>query len=864
MFDAMRDYAVEKVWCSPSQDNQSIIKAQRVTRGGGELVSFSFMGRLLKLPLKTKYYHVYNIGQVNPGFLGLLKTEPEWATKDWVKFTDAMTANPLFCDIFTDNGRHIPLHLCYYKFTEDRSLIFCIENKRWFPVNLNTEAVYLRLYSNAYYQSQESLGSVEQTKVVGLTILSNLDIINMANLVNQWKLLDGEVFCFVNGILRKEVSVATVILGDTVEVYHDPSIKEVVELKVSDLHTFQSQLDSCYKYLLHRPSDGSDALDYIDDIDAYVIKNPEGDYQGSYLHRNSAKTLRMVTHRDYSLSVDHYGVVAELLSDPSNPDSILDFTIRLYIRHSGLNREMVYDANRLFELYRLSDDKIVRALAGLEATMPFWEASYLENAAMTRLFSQKYEDIDIQLIQDAFGYNAISKHVGDTPTRGIPHGDFKLFSLPVGLTGNATIFEYDAEGILLGYYHSDYAYSYVSVNETCEMIEVVAGEGTTSPDVQYGLGPFTIPTDVSFRIYRDYVIDGQAIGEWADVTDSQDYTYVGGVLTWTGADTDFVLMVRTDKKFLCYDLEITPIAGTIYFDLSEITDGEHRLLPVPLGDLDIWLNGYSCIDNLDTFVHFPRVYLVNKDYLKQPAGSMPQKITVRYTGFAVNDGDKLVSRVTEDRGFIVHGVLSDNDRYNLRDDKVLRISVKGKLKHRDQLTFSEEHDGVSVINTINGLPYQVKEMIVPLKSLTLDGTYELREKSLLIDKAVSDYMTVKLPEPERNAVSAMYNRHRLVSPFFSHLINDIISGQFDLTSIQKELSDQDVLDLCKTYEPLLAFDPINEKNGVDHRFVVTHPHQLDSMVSLDVYAYLFLKRVVKRYGRNLIDLTNHVNVINGG
>jgi hypothetical protein len=217
----------------------------------------------------------------------------------------------------------------------------------------------------------------------------------------------------------------------------------------------------------------------------------------------------------------------------------------------------------------------------------------------------------------------------------------------------------------------------------------------------------------------------------------------------------------------------------------------------------------------------------------------------------------------EDFGFIVHGVLSNNDRYNIRDDKVLRITVKGKLHHRDDLVFSEEHEGISVINEVNGLPYQIKETIVPLIGLTEKETYDLRMKSLEIDKAVSDYMTVKLPQPPRTAVSGMYNRHRLISPFFAHLINDLQSGQFDMEKIRVKLTDDVVLNVCQPYEYLLKYDPIGEQNGVDQRFVLVHPHQLDTTIPLDVYSYAFIKHVVKLYGRGLVVLAQHVNLNSG-
>jgi hypothetical protein len=45
-----------------------------------------------------------------------------------------------------------------------------------------------------------------------------------------------------------------------------------------------------------------------------------------------------------------------------------------------------------------------------------------------------------------------------------------------------------------------------------------------------------------------------------------------------------------------------------------------------------------------------------------------------------------------------HGVLSNNNKYDIRDDKVLRITVDGKLKTRADMIFSEFHSGISVID----------------------------------------------------------------------------------------------------------------------------------------------------------------------
>lgn len=861
MFKIMRDYAVSHVWCSPQQDNQVIMAAARITRKGGDLVSFPIMTRTIKLPKRDKYYHVYKVGQANPALLGLIPNVPDWQISNWKRFSDAMNDLPLFVDVYTDKGKHIPLHETFYMYTPDRALIFCVELNPLLGIDYDAETVYLRAYTNAYYQSVEANGVHGHTKCLGLTVKSIQDILSYQTMIVALREQSGAVWCFVNGDLRETISPSTCKIGDIIEVVQDLSVKRVVTLAVSDLHAFDSERDQCFKYLLHYPETTDEVIDFSDDIDVYVLDKNDGSGYGRYLHQNKPRNLRMVTYRDYSIPVDNFHNTADDLMKRTSPIPVdlRTYFVRIYIRNSGFNRPLVYEHQRMFELYKLNDEKVKQALTGLHSVVDFWSARELENSAFMRLMGAKYNEITTELIEEAFGYNAISKYLGDTPTKGQAYGEKTAFYLPPGLTEISTAFEYDTDGRLLEWHTINTNDHYVSSSSDCEMIEVISGEATDTPSVYYGTDNIAIPRRVSFRIYRSYLNEyDQPDGNWIDVTDTDLYTFENNVIRWLSPDTDYLLMVRTDHKFLCYEFDLVPIAGTLYFDLSENSGGVHRLMPVPAGDLDIWLNGKSLIYGLDYFLEFPRLYIVNKDYLVQPAGSTPQKITVRFTGFAENTDGGLKPRMIEDFGFIEHETLSNNNRYNVRDDKVLRITVKGQLKHRDDVIFSEEHDGVSIINAQNGLPYQVKEIIVPLIGLTQQETYALRQKALIRDKAVSDYMTIKLPQPERNALSAMYNRHRLVSPFLSHLINDLHSGQFDMTKIRQELTDDKVLTICKPYEWLLKYDPMSEDHGVDQRFVVIHPHQLDTTIGLDMYSYAFIKRVIKLYARGLVVLAQHI------
>ena len=860
-------HVIDKIWCSPSQDNQFILAAKRITRDGGDTVSTSVMTRRLQLPEPKKYYHVYSVGQVTPGLLGLLDRSNAWSMGTWVNLPDAMNNLPVFCEVYTDKGVRIPLDHIYYQYTIDRAFVFTVEIKhnRNLDIDYNNDQLYFRLYSNAYYDAAESDALQLNTRIFCKTIKNNADILEVQGIDTQWRSdYPGCVFSYVNGHLVHAIDMLTAKIGDYVETVLDASMKRVVDFSVSGLKVFTSLRDDKLKYLLHYPSAGSGFIDYLDDIDVYLIsKSASGQYKGRLIHRNVKSSLRMVTHRDYSLSTEHVSDIQHKLEAwlTENNYAVNDFHVRLYIRNSGLFKTLPFESNRISELYKLPDDKVVNALIGANATVPFWTAQSLENSAFVKLLDCGFNEMTPALIEEGLGYNAISKVLADSPI----YSDYnntqaEIFTLPPGLSMNSTLYEYDSTGKLLGWKHHDLGVIHIPDNPQCKFIEGVIGLGSKQPSVVFGMDDIAINTAYDYRVYMAYGTSDVQTTPWRDITGSDMYTIENGRLRWLTADEDYILMVRSNDGFLAYDLDLIPIAGTLYFPLSEESGGLHRSMPVPMGELDIWLNGHLLIRGLDYVLDFPNVTIINKSYLIQPAGSMQQKVTVRFTDFAQADGDGYLLDPVNDYGFIEHGVLSNNNRYDIREDKVISISVRGLLQKASNVIFSEEHDGVSVVNALNGQPYQVKERFIPFLNSTQRKAEVLRVESAARDKAVSDYMSVFLPEPVRPAPSSIQQRHKLYSPFFSHLINDLASEMFDREKIKVKLTDQVVMEICKPYEFLLKADPLNEELGIDYRLVLIHPHQLESTILLDVESYAFMKHVTKLYGKNLISLSGHLNI----
>lgn len=869
MFNYLLQHAVDNVWCNNDQDHQYVLAAHKITKHVGVLNFFRFMNRYLVLPVSGKRCHVYQIGQLHPNALGLLSRQPDWTNEVWYTFKDTINISKLFCNIYTKEGLELPRYKTHYMFTNEKALIIAIEEDSNYDIDFSVDTIYLRVYSNAYYESVRADANEDYLFCTGQVVTSNADILALQTLYATYSNKPGYVYCYKNGYLIDRIDLVNVSINDTVEFVYDSSIKKIVTFTVSELLTFSSLVDTKYKYLLHHhDAESPDTIDYQDDIDIHIVNYLTSDrFKGHYYHRNAVDSHRMVTHRDYSIVVDYFVYIANELNRrlSNNTLDIRDFKLQLTIRHSGYQRPLIYDANRIFELYKLDDNLILQAMIGVNSTVAEWQAANLEASAYTDIMRSNHQDITLEKIQSAYGYNSLSKLLGDTPQKTELISSLQTVQLPYNLQSNATIYEYDVDGYLLGYYHQSSGYDYSSPNVNTKLVEVISGRGTNEPDVRFGTDHIELPTVDNYRVYMCYIVGNMPNEEWVDITGSELYTVVADTLVWNNLESDQFLMVRTDHTFLAYDLDLHMVGGLLFFTLAELEnrdiDLEYYRLPVPLGELDLFLNGRSLIRDIDYIVKFPEVYILSKRHLIQPADSTLQRVHVRFTGFCKAD---LSMDDIENRGFIEHGFLSNNNRHDIRDDKVLRITVNGGLRHRDDLIFSEQHDGVSIINPINGYPYQVKDIVVPLKQLVNENTYSLRDKSLLTDKHISDYMTIKLPQPERNALSAITERYPVVSPFISRIIGDLLHDVILPETIQIPLTDMAVMAICQPYEYLLSFDPINNQQFLLNDYVVIHPTMLTEAVSVSVHEYRFIIKVIQLYCKNLVEVNNFVTITESG
>jgi hypothetical protein len=855
MYDYLVNHAIKNVWCAPGQDYQSIIQPAKISAFGGTLNRINFQGRITTLPVQGVRMYVFAIGQIFSSRLGI--QDNYWG---WQSFDTICGDENLIVDLYTDSGVQLPRFQSWYYVTRDKTTILAIQVPSTINVDLDTDTLFVRFYRNAWYASPEAaaLPTKPYIQVVGQIPTSTTAIAALMTQYNTFATQQGSVYSFVNGMRTQGIDLFTVNVGDCVEMVYDASIYKVVDFPVENLQFFTSTLDTKAKYLLHYAGLGDEMIDYQDDIDMFLITNPNsnGQFSGVYMHKNAGDTLRNITHKDYSVPTTY----VQAFANESNLGNTEGLTVRLQIRHSGMNRPLVYDNNRIQELYKMEDADVLAAMMGLNATVTNWQAAMLENSAYTEIMGSAVSAITNAMVYSAYGYDAISQIIADSPLFTVANSSVMLVDLPYVLQNNSTVYEFDQNGLLLGWYNHTLGSMYSCANSNCALVEVIAGQATQALDETYGITTQTMDAVADYRMYTCPYVNGEpATTQWQDVTGSSQYSIQNGILTWLVDPTVTYTLVKSNDKFLAYNLNLMIADGLLQFTLQSIMTIDYLTnlynMQIPMGELDIWLNGHALVNEVDYIINFPTVYIINKAYLNNPT-AQAQQISIRWTGFCQSN---MQSQTVRDYGFVMYDRLSNNDVFNLRDDRVLQIIVGGAVMDRSQVLFAESASGTTVPNPLNGLPYEVRQMIQPLRGMVTGvDTYDALAASQAIDTVVSAYLTEKIPEVDPSSTGSIEAMWHVYSPFVCKILYDMINGV--LSPPTGAYSDTTVVAVCTPYQYLLAFDPTQTATLANTDFVAIDPHNLEVVVNVTAAQYAFLSRVVNYYCNNLVNLSPFLNI----
>ena len=848
--DFLVDDAYRRVWCGPGMDRQYIVAPTRFTGRQGALSTVKVGMRTYTLPSKNEWYHCYMIGDLPPVLVGM-----DTIVNKWVSVRGQCVATSLLIDLYTKEGKHFPTSHAYFLYTGMGALIIAFKHTPKIA-HLGLNQIYVKWRSGVAMEADPDIPANQGIEIEGLTPTTESQFYLFQAKWRAAKLAKGYAWAFVNGMRVKDLNLTTLKLGDHIEYFRDASVKEVRELKVKDLKSFDSILDLKQKYLLPRPGLGTE-IDFRDDIDIYFLNyRKTAAYEGYYYHFNAPDACRMVTHRDYSIPVPYLSAYVE---QDLTWTWLQDLRLELIIRESGWTRPLVDEAHRIKELFKLPEAKRLRAMIG-DKSLDVWHASNLENSYYPKLMRADANTIVRGDVEKAYGYNAIAKLLSDTPIKVDVSGD-PWVDLPTGLWDRSTVYEFGADGLLLGWYLHDNSFQYPVRNTDTRYIEAFYGYGGVGSSTSFDQQTTKLDSTVDYRFYMSNIINGVRKNDWVDVTGNTTfYSITNGVLTWKLDLTKYSVAVRTSVDFLAYDLDLNYRDDLLAFSIhaEEVRAGRVPLdgiLDIPFGQYNIWLNNHELVPGIDFYYNFPEFCIVNKAYL---VPGPVQKVTIRARAFCNSD---MSIREPAETGFVAYRMLSHNTRFNVRDDNVNHVCIGGAIYSRDELGFTEDGQTLPEIAR-NGLPYMVQHPIIPMMGVTDTDTYTLLAQAQAVDKKVEDYLTLEKPEPVQPNPSPMEYWWEVFSPFTTKLIYDMLNGILPMDEFKEEYSDEFLRTRLAGYDWILQYDPALK--DVDTDYVIIQPHPETTVIELNVYQYRLLDRAIKLFLNNNVVLDRHLVIVEEG
>lgn len=844
MKDWLVQHAYQNVWCHPASDRRRIAKPGRISRLAGERWGMQVSGYSIKLPADN-WYHVFQIGSFSPQSVGLDKLKNKWVRLDIVT-----AAYDTVINLYNDEGRLYPLSKTYIRLLDSNLILFAIEDSQQ-QINFANEDLYIYFYDgNARYA--DPIESEYDNSVVSRYIEVMGDRTLVMRDYNVLAAREGAVFLHADGELIRNPNVNDIDRWTHTEMYHDALVEEMHEFQIGDLRTFTSTLDKKMKYLIHFPKQ-EDRIKYFNDLrlELYNGKN------GRYVSLNLSADLRQLTHNDYALATNKVTSIAAAMGW----GDISKLTLRIYLRRSGWDRPLIFESSKITYLYKLDDKGIIDAMTGANSTVEEWKAASLENAAYVKLMSAHPDKITNELCTDAYGYNQAAIVAANTPQRTVADNSTLAVELPDLLALKSTVYEYTADGVLLSSHKhaSSTNNRYICNNSNAGIVEAIANWGDDDLDIIYDAQDgVIIDTYHNYRFYEIVLKSGVRTDEWNDITgDETKYVIdeLTGAITWLVDRTRRMPVIWSDKQFLSYSFDGDLTDGLAEFIVDHYDSDYNGYYPLlmPTETLELWVEGHSLIEGLDYFVQWPRVVICNKQYLSMiEANRMHPRIFLRGRGLAKE-------LRTYKSGYVIDGLLSDNNTFDVRRDKLVRVTVGGKLQLRDELDFREDYSvGIDAVN--NGLPYSVSDPSVPLGKLVTGNTYTLRDTARDLDVRAEDYLTNFYDIGRKVIHNPIPDKHRLFSPIMYKVLSDL-QNDILLPNIDPDLNYLSTAEFDKLMEPyiyLLDFEPTRQ--GVDLRYVDVEVHPHLTAVVVEPLHFSIIEKMNDRYLANRVNINKLIQI----
>lgn len=901
MKDFVRNHAITNVWAATNQDFQHNIKLVRITPSGGILTSFKLLWDTLLTPKENDkyYYHFYQIGQVPPEVLDVIKHENRWiCLKEFNK------ENNILVDVYSATGQIVPRDHVHLSFIYNKNLVVAIrynhnldygknvkihlnQSVEETPYTLDNQQLIIRFYSNAWFNDIEYRENRENKYAVNNSIRFEYKTINTAadwkalwktytDLLKENRAFANRTVWYIDGFhVNTPLGMKDEYIGKHIGWMFDDSFFHIEYFPIRHLHSFISERDRGRRKYLIFTSITDNLIHYWDDVDFYVVNTRTG--KGVYYNRSSKWGVRQITHNAYSLDAD---VVEDYINTHDFLGDIDSCSIKIMVRQGGRRNGVFNQKNRLKELYMLPKQDIISALINVPSLVPEWRAVNLEKSDYMKLISAGSNELTTELVADAYGYNGLIttfahpfKKVNIRPDDEVPIPT--VLRQPDILTrqGLRSFWVYNKAGLMVDYRET-------KTNVSTTKLKHVTDEGDVGYIESFNMGiKYDSPLvygntnieswDLEQYGFRCFVCQDTMQGPsgvWDDVTESKLYTYTPGrgqtkpKITWNWGlltQGNLVPIVYIPKYMYVYRATINKANGD-YDGVIEVVPRFilkwnnreiHRAMDIPVGNIDVFVNGLSLIEGID-YVYKHDTIIINTHGL-HTANKLD--IVVRYYGFSNPETDS--NWKPREIGFVKGGKISVDGKYGIHKDKATKVILGGLVKQIDEINTGEE-DGNGKV-PFDGTPYSIVDYNLPIENIVTNRrSYPLFKEVYDIDKRVSDYLSTRIPQKEPVFPHVHIQRYKLVSPVISAIINAMLVGmEFDELIINNYNTDT-IDKFMQPYKWLLEYDPA--ALDYDNEYVMVEPHGYTTNVSISQKQYTFLEWIIKIYLRGRVDLSHNV------
>lgn len=901
----LRAHALKNIWAEPLQDRQYRIVPSRVSPQLGFAKVATLMWEGIPLPgsanpMDKRTFHVYPLGQIPPHFFRL-----KMGNKTWYRCDELVENTNSTIDVVMENGTVIPGNLCYLYENYDQNFVLAVQRS---TVDYGRDAressygevldvaygpdhrpLMVRFYTNAIQDSSGWRGEKEDPIHA---IRSVYQMINTPGDLVAFKakvkvITDqygdgyfGNYFCDGFYISTPQAFIEQ-YKGKLMSFRFDETFRERLFYPISELTGFVSKRDPrSHKYLLVAPTDYG-KIDYCDDLDFYLVYREPNGIRGVMLDRFKNNTVRQVTHNAWSVRED---VVLALSKQHAFLGNVDLLEIMVVIRNGGMQHGLGFQKNRIEDLYHLKHDEIISAMAEVNSNLDIWRAAELENSDYIKVMSLKSNKITQEMIENAYGYNAATKAVGRcfykvvddvikfrvdplftlSHEQNIPNGD---------TSRNArSLFWYDKAGKLVSMETSNTTFGSISVPTALvgavAYLEIIQGQlnigrlpaGVTRdkeivPDKYWGF--------YGHRCYVCNIVNGALDNNWTDVTNGPYYMIEPGTKTkppqikWNYAllaQAGLYPLTRFASTVNVIETIVNPndYAGFIEIPLTIMDGTSIAPIGVAPGHIDVFIDGVPLIYGLD----FKYVKGGSVVILRQIPKNDTAKITTRFYGY-MNPKTSLPFGA-RDVGFIKNGLVSLNNRFNVFHDRDISVNIGGRKFAPDEVQFAE--DGHVKGKYLDGAPYAIDEYQALVEPFTTKQTVDYQMESMAIDQDVSDYLTVRLPEPVPDKPFIEGQHWHLYSPImatfielmYKELLSDAVINQWNTDEILFSQTHA----IVKRFQ---AVDPATA--GYNEDYIGVYPIAfLDRRVQVTKLQYTTLERINRMHLNNVLDITHSVEI----